>query len=167
QKDLLFDHLSVIDNIILPLLIKKQTRQKACAYAHPFLIEFGLSAYENSYPCELSGGMRQKASLLRACMQGNRVVLLDEPFSALDALSKMQIQEWYEDLARTFSLSTFCITHDIEEALKLSDHVYVMGGNPAAIIAAFDIQSQHPRGKTFFLSPEYIRLKRGLFEALE
>jgi ABC-type nitrate/sulfonate/bicarbonate transport system ATPase subunit len=167
QKDLLFDHLSVLDNITLPLLIKKRKRQKARSYARPFLEEFGLAAYENSYPHELSGGMRQKASLLRACMQDNTVILLDEPFSALDAISRTKIQEWYENLARTFSLSTFCITHDIEEALKLSNRIYVMRGKPAAIKASFELPLPRPRGRDFFLSREYLSLKRQLLEALE
>ncbi|MDR1362597.1 MAG: ABC transporter ATP-binding protein [Spirochaetaceae bacterium] len=167
QKDLLLEHLSVLDNIALPLLIKKQNRKKARAYVHSFLGEFGLAAYENSYPHELSGGMRQKASLLRVCMQGNTVVLLDEPFSALDAISRTKIHEWYENLARAFSLSTFCITHDIEEALKLSDRVYVMRGSPASIRASFELPQPRPRGREFFLSLEYLDLKRNLFEALE
>jgi len=140
QKDLLLEYRTVLDNVILPLVIKGEKKKTARDTARPFFPMFGLEGYENKYPAQLSGGMRQRAALLRTCMTHNDVILLDEPFSALDAITRAKMQEWYADIARKMNLSTFIITHDVEEALTLSDEVYVMTGKPGRITGKFTVQ---------------------------
>ncbi|MDR2965575.1 MAG: ABC transporter ATP-binding protein [Treponema sp.] len=140
QKDLLLEHRTVIDNVILPLLIRGEQKKQAREKAAEFFPMFGLDSYEKKYPHQLSGGMRQRAALLRTCLihltadfTSNQVILLDEPFSALDAITRHTMQEWYAEIAKKITVSTFFITHDVEEALILSDTVYVMNGSPGRI----------------------------------
>ena len=95
QKDLLLEHLTVLDNVILPLLVRREKKKTAREQAAEFFPLFGLSNCEKKYPYQLSGGMRQRAALLRTCMLRNPVILLDEPFSALDAITRRKMQEWY------------------------------------------------------------------------
>ena len=167
QKDLLLEYRTVLDNVILPLLIRREPKKKASAYAAGFFAQFGLSGCEGKYPGQLSGGMRQRAALLRTCMMNNPVILLDEPFSALDAITRVQMQRWYLDIAGTLGLSTLFITHDIDEALTLSDRVYILNRKPAQIILTLDMQPPRPREKTFSLSPEFAAYKRRILDALD
>ncbi|GHV74987.1 nitrate ABC transporter ATP-binding protein [Spirochaetia bacterium] len=176
QKDLLLHHRTVLDNVILPLVIRGMNKGKAREYAAPFFPRFGLGGYENKYPRELSGGMRQRAALLRTCMprtfgshtfgQQNPVILLDEPFSALDALTRITMQNWYQGIAAEMGLSTLFITHDVEEAVSLSDRVYVMKGKPGRITECIDILPPRPRSRDFPISPEFARFKRTILEAI-
>jgi ABC-type nitrate/sulfonate/bicarbonate transport system ATPase subunit len=133
QKDLLFEHLTVLDNITLPLIIQKQKRKEAREYALSFFERFGLDGYAKKYPAQLSGGMRQRAALLRAFMQKKPVLLLDEPFSALDPVTRAGIREWYAEISQSLRLTTFCVTHDIDEATMLSCRIYVIKGRPARL----------------------------------
>ena len=166
QKDLLFEFYTVLDNVILPLTLrgipKKQARHDASAY----FPQFGLSGFENKYPRQLSGGMRQRAALLRTCLTDNKVILLDEPFSALDAITRREMQTWYVDIAQSMKLSTLCITHDVEEAVILSDTVCVMTGRPGQITARIDIPFARPRGKDFQTSQAFATLKREILDAI-
>ncbi|MDD6096861.1 MAG: ABC transporter ATP-binding protein, partial [Firmicutes bacterium] len=130
QKDLLMPHKKVIDNVSLPLVIKGMGRKEARAKAEPFFEEFGLAGYEYKYPAELSGGMKQRAALLRTYLASDGTVLLDEPFSALDTITKSSIHRWYLDVMQHISLSTLFITHDIDEAILLSDRIYILSGKP-------------------------------------
>jgi len=141
QKDLLLEHRTVLDNVILPLLIRGEKKKIAREQTAVFFPQFGLSGCEKKYPCQLSGGMRQRAALLRTCQTGSTTILLDEPFSALDAITRRQMQDWYREIARTMRLSTFFITHDVEEALLLSDTVYVLNGCPGTITHTFETPS--------------------------
>jgi ABC-type nitrate/sulfonate/bicarbonate transport system ATPase subunit len=108
--------------------------------------------------------MRQRAALLRTCMTRNPAILLDEPFSALDALTRRQMQEWYRDIAEEMSLSTIFITHDVEEALILSDSVYILTGRPGRISRRIDVTPPRPRG--FPVSAEFSAQKRDILEAI-
>ncbi|MDR2600986.1 MAG: ATP-binding cassette domain-containing protein [Spirochaetaceae bacterium] len=166
QKDALFDHFSVLDNVALPLRIKKQNRREARDEARPFLRRFGLGDCENKYPFEISGGMRQRAALLRTFMCQKKTVLLDEPFSALDAITRNNIHEWYKEASVSFSLSTFCITHDIDEAIKLADRIYVIGGKPGKIKKMFLIPRRGEEA-SFLESKEAFALKREICRELE
>ena len=139
QKDMLLEHRNVLDNVILPLLIRGTKKKIARESAAVFFPQFGLSGYEYKYPYQLSGGMRQRAALLRTCMTHNTVILLDEPFSALDAITRHQMQEWYRDIAQNMKLSTLFITHDVDEALLLSDTVYILNGKPGKIVNAIEV----------------------------
>jgi len=144
QKDLLLEHRTVLDNVILPLLIRGEKKHAARENAAVFFPRFGLSGYEKKYPCQLSGGMRQRAALLRTCMTHSPVILLDEPFSALDAITRRQMQNWYRSIAAGMKLSTLFITHDVEEALLLSNTVYVLNGCPGTITHTFEASSMTP-----------------------
>lgn len=134
QKDLLLEYRTVIDNVALPLLVRGEKKYSAREKAAQLFPMFGLAGYEKKYPSQLSGGMRQRAALLRTCMTHNQVILLDEPFSALDAITRRTMQSWYRDIAAKLQVSTLFITHDVEEALILSDTVYIMTGKPGRIM---------------------------------
>jgi ABC-type nitrate/sulfonate/bicarbonate transport system ATPase subunit len=166
QKDLLLEYRTVLDNVILPLLIRGEKKREAREYAAEFFPHFGLGGYEKKYPRQLSGGMRQRAALLRTCMMRNPVILLDEPFSALDAITRRQMQEWYRDIAEEMSLSTIFITHDVEEALILSDSVYILTGKPGRISRRLDILPPRPRSHGFPVSAEFSAQKQVILEAI-
>ena len=174
QKDLLLEYRSVLDNVILPLLITGTPKQKAREYATGFFKRFGLAGYEKKYPRQLSGGMRQRAALLRTCLQNTQVILLDEPFSALDALTRRTMQDWFQKIMKNENttlpggrlLSAVFITHDVEEAIFLSDKVYVLTGKPGTISASFNIPAPRPRSRDFSLTPGFAELKRAILEAI-
>lgn len=133
QKDLLLPHYTIIDNVSLPLVMKGEKKKPARKKAVPYFKLFGLEGCENKYPSELSGGMRQRAALMRTYLTGNDVVLLDEPFSALDAITKSAMHRWYLDIIKDIGLSTLLVTHDIDEAIRLSDRIYIISGVPGKI----------------------------------
>ena len=133
QKDLLLPHKSILDNVALPLLIRGTVGNEARRIAREHFAEFGLEGTEKLYPKQLSGGMRQRAALLRTYLFSDRVALLDEPFSALDTITRGKIHRWYLDVMEKIRLTTVFITHDINEAIMLSDRVYVMTRRPGRI----------------------------------
>jgi len=167
QKDLLLEYRTVLDNVILPLLIRGEKKKTAREKAAEFFPMFGLSGYEKKYPNELSGGMRQRAALLRTCMLHNSVILLDEPFSALDAITRRTMQKWYAGIAEQMKVSTLFITHDVEEALVLSDTVYILNGRPGKITHKIDVTPHRPRGADFSVSTEFARRKGLILKAIE
>ncbi|MDR1956322.1 MAG: ABC transporter ATP-binding protein [Treponema sp.] len=166
QKDLLLEYRTVLDNVILPLLIRGTARAEARRYSAAFFPQFGLEGYEAKYPRELSGGMRQRAALLRTCMMQNPVILLDEPFSALDAITRLRMHRWYGDIAAQMGLSTIFITHDVDEALSLSDQVYILNCKPGEITHSFAILPPRPREKDFSSSLECATYKKNILEAI-
>jgi ABC-type nitrate/sulfonate/bicarbonate transport system ATPase subunit len=172
QKDLLLEYRTVLDNVILPLLIRGEKKKTAREAAAGFFSMFGLAGYEKKYPNELSGGMRQRAALLRTYMLHNPVILLDEPFSALDAITRRKMQLWYADIAGKMKISTFFITHDVEEALALSDTIYILNGKPGIITHKIDVQPcrQHKgdftRDAEFAVSREFAEQKKIVLEAI-
>ena len=166
QKDMLLEHKTVLDNAALPLVIsgmrKKAARDKAAEYFE----QFEISGTEMKYPAQLSGGMRQRASLLRTYLCGNKVALLDEPFSALDTLTRTSLQEWYLKVMEEIDLSTIFITHDIDEAILISDRICIMKGSPAHITEEFVIDEPKPRGQDFMLTEQFLEYKRQIKGAL-
>ena len=140
QKDLLFEHKTIINNVILPLIIAKVNKKKALEEGNKILKQFNLDKYANKYPQQLSGGMRQRVALIRTYMFKRKIFLLDEAFSALDAITKKELHKWYLDLKKEFNLTTLLITHDIEEALFLSDRIYILGNKPGEIIGEIKIE---------------------------
>ncbi len=157
QKDLLLPFKTVLDNVSLPLIIKGVNKKEARARALSYFKQFGLKGTENNYPKTLSGGMRQRAALLRTYLFDKDVALLDEPFSALDAITKEDIHEWYLNIIKEINLTTLFITHDIEEAILLSDRIYILKGRPAHISKSINIELPKPRDP---LAPEVNNLKR-------
>ena len=140
QKDLLFEHKTIIDNVILPLIIAKINKKEALEEGNKILKQFNLDKYANKYPQQLSGGMRQRVALIRTYMFKRKIFLLDEAFSALDAITKKELHKWYLDLKKEFNLTTLLITHDIEEAVFLSDRIYILGNKPGEIIGEIKIK---------------------------
>ena len=166
QKDLLLPHKKIIDNVSLPLVLKGSGKKEARAEADPLFDAFGLEGTQYQYPSQLSGGMRQRAALLRTYLSKARVALLDEPFSALDTITKGQIHEWYLDVMEKIDLSTLFITHDIDEAILLSDRIYIMTGKPGEIRHELAIEPDRKERKEFTLSDEFLHYKRTVMELL-
>ena len=134
QKDLLLPFKTIIDNVSLPLILKGEKRKNAREKANKYFKQFGLEGMENRYPKELSGGMKQRAAFLRTYMFSNEIALLDEPFSALDAITKHKMHTWYLDIVRKLNISILFITHDIDEAVLISDRIYIISGKPGKIV---------------------------------
>ena len=166
QKDLLLPHKTVVDNVALPLTLsgvpKKEAREKASA----LFDQFGLEGTEKKYPSQLSGGMRQRAALLRTYLCDKKVALLDEPFSALDAITRSSVQDWYLSVMSEIKLSTLFITHDIDEAILLSDRIYIMKGSPAVIDGELVISTPKPRNHDFMMTEEFLKFKKNIREML-
>ena len=140
QKDLLFEHKTIINNIILPLIIAKIDKKVALEEGRKILKQFNLEKYADKYPKQLSGGMRQRVALIRTYMFKRNIFLLDEAFSALDAITKKELHKWYLNLKKEFNLTTLLITHDIEEAVFLSDRIYILANKPGEIIKEIKIE---------------------------
>lgn len=132
QKDLLLPSKRVLDNVCLPLVIAGVPPAQAREKARPLMERFGLTGTEAKWPSELSGGMRQRAAFLRTYLMGNDVMLLDEPFSALDAITRKDVREWFARMVSDLGISVLMITHDVDEAAAMAERIYVLGGDPAA-----------------------------------
>ncbi len=138
QKDLLLPSRNVLDNVSIPLLLKGVDKMKARETARGYLQDFGLQDFAHLYPRQLSGGMRQRAALLRTYLFTSDILLLDEPFASLDAISRRKMHLWLKDLQRHYQSSILFITHDIDEALLLADRIYVFSARPASVELEID-----------------------------
>jgi ABC-type nitrate/sulfonate/bicarbonate transport system ATPase subunit len=167
QKDLLFPWLTVLDNAILGLQLQGVSTAAARRQALGFFERFGLSGFERQYPAVLSGGMRQRAAFLRTVLCQRRILLLDEPFGALDALTRQDMQEWLLTLWDELRPTVLFITHDIDEALFLSDRVYVLSPRPGRVILEVEVPLARPRTYRVLAQPDFGLLKGGLLEALK
>src|ERR1700749_884212 len=159
QKDLLLPWRTVLDNVILGMEIQHVPLRAARERALPLLHRYGLAGFEYLYPSALSGGMRQRAALLRTLLFDTDVILLDEPFGALDAQTKLQMQEGLMQLWSDFRKTVVFVTHDVEEAVYLSDEIHVMGTRPGRILQSIPISLPRPRPRTATLTPEFIAIK--------
>lgn len=166
QKDLLLPHKKIIDNVSLPLILKGVKKEEARQKADSLFAEFGLEGTQYQYPSQLSGGMRQRAALLRTYLSSNGVALLDEPFSALDTITKSNIHKWYLDVMTHIDLSTLFITHDIDEAILLSDRIYILNGTPGEIKDEIIIKEKKPRPEEFYLTDTFLNYKREIIHKL-
>ncbi|MDO5047304.1 MAG: ABC transporter ATP-binding protein [Anaerococcus sp.] len=164
QKDLLIEEIPIINNIILPMRLRGVKKSEAIRKARSYLGMFGLKGYEKSYPKALSGGMRQRAAFLRTYFMANEVLLLDEPFSALDALTKRDMHKWYLDISKKLKLSTIFISHDIDEALFLADKIYIMKGSPGKIAKQIKIDK---KGYNFTLTKDFLSYKKQILQDLK
>ena len=154
QKDLLFPHKKIIDNAALPLVLHGMKKKEAREKAQTYFKDFGLEGTEYQYPSQLSGGMRQRAALL------------DEPFSALDTITKTAIHKWYLEVMQHIDLSTIFITHDIDEAILLSDRIYILNGKPGEIRDEIVIKEKKPRAEDFYLTDQFLAYKRKIIAKL-
>jgi ABC-type nitrate/sulfonate/bicarbonate transport system ATPase subunit len=166
QKDLLLPWRTVLDNVILGMEIQGKPLREAREGALPLLRRYGLSGFEYLYPNALSGGMRQRAALLRTLLFDTDVILLDEPFGALDALTKAHMQEWLMALWSDFRKTVVFVTHDVEEAIFLSDEIHVMGTRPGRILDSIPISLPRPRQRGVTLSPEFVAIKERCLQLL-
>ena len=181
QKDLLLPHKTLIDNIALPLIIRGMKRKQARAEVKKHLDQFGLEGFEKQHPHELSGGMRQRAALLRTYLFSGEVALLDEPFSALDTITRGSMHEWYLSVMEELKLPTLFITHDVDEALLLSDRVAILASkntektdadssdsndNPATITEIITIEGRDKKTKDFLLTKEFLDYKKRIVELI-
>lgn len=145
QRDALLPWRRIIDNLTLGLEIQGVSRRDARAQVMPLVADFGLDGFTGRYPAQLSGGMRQRAALLRTIVQGRMVQLLDEPFGGLDALTRTQMQTWFEARWQATRWTTLLITHDVREAVALSDRIYVLSRRPARVISEITVPIPRPR----------------------
>lgn len=159
QRDLLMPWRSVLDNAVIGLELKGVSKNEAHARARALLQDFGLAGFENEYPHALSGGMRQRAAFLRTVLADQEVFLLDEPFGALDALTRSQIQEWLLGMWRRVQKTIVMVTHDVDEAIFLSDRVYVMSSRPGRMKLVQEVDLPRPRLLEMVTQPRFVELK--------
>lgn len=170
QQPTLFPWRTVEDNVILAQEIAGRSKKAAYREARHWLSNVGLSGYERSYPHELSGGMQQRVAFLRTLMSPRELMLLDEPFSALDALTRSNMQRWLIDLWEQTRRSILLITHSIEEALLLSDTVYVLSNQPAQVLRRVAVPFSRPRKESLVFDLRFLQLRRelvGLFRSIQ
>jgi ABC-type nitrate/sulfonate/bicarbonate transport system ATPase subunit len=163
QRDLLLPWRDALGNAALALECQRVPRGKARRRAAPLFERFGLAEFERSRPAELSGGMRQRVAFLRTLLPGRPVLLLDEPFGALDAITRADLQEWLAGMLEAEPRTVLLVTHDVEEALFLADRVVVLSARPGRVIAEFEVTLPRPRSVT---DPDLASLRREALEAL-
>ena len=164
QRDALMPWRRVIDNATLGLEVQGISRSAARARAAPLFAEFGLDGFEQHYPSQLSGGMRQRAALLRTVVQDRAMLLLDEPFGALDALTRTGMQRWLMTMWARHHWTALLITHDVREAVFLSDRIYVLTARPARVMREFVVPI--PRSARHLASAETSRIEAEILDCL-
>ena len=166
QKDLLLPWRSVLDNVALGMEITGVPLKEARARALPLIKRYGLAGFEHQYPSSLSGGMRQRAALLRTLLVERDIVLLDEPFGALDAQTKAQMQEWLLQIFADFGRTVIFVTHDVEEAVYLSDEIHVMATQPGRIVETLPVDLPRPRERSIVSTPRFVAMKKYCLDLL-
>ncbi|MFC1946736.1 ABC transporter ATP-binding protein [Chloroflexota bacterium] len=166
QRDLLLPWRSVLKNVLLPQEIQGASREESRKKALEMLPYFGLETFEDDYPSTLSGGMRQRAALMRTWLTGCSTLLLDEPFGALDALTRKELQSWLLNVWQEFERTVMFITHDIEEAVYLADRVIVLSARPGEIKRELVVNLPRPRHQQMIAEPEFGRLVKELLDEL-
>ena len=166
QRDALLPWRTVLDNAILGLEVAGVARATARERALALLPRFGLEGFAQHYPAALSGGMRQRAAFLRTVLTAQPLLLLDEPFGALDALTRRSMQEWLLDLWSELGRTILLVTHDVEEALLLSDRVAVMTARPGCIKLVERVRLPRPRNAEMVADPGFVAQKAQLLAAL-
>jgi ABC-type nitrate/sulfonate/bicarbonate transport system ATPase subunit len=166
QKDLLLPWKRIIDNVAIPLIIKGYSKKESRKMVEEYFKLFGLEGFEYKYPFQLSGGMRQRAALMRTYMFSKDIILLDEPFGGLDAITKSRMQYWLLEVLEKLKASVLFITHDIEEAVFLSDRVFILSDRPASIKEEISIDLPKPRKKEIITKEKFNDYKRYILNVL-
>ncbi|MGI2032874.1 ABC transporter ATP-binding protein [Rhizobium panacihumi] len=166
QRDALMPWRKILDNTTLGLEVQGMSRKAARARVAPLFAEFGLSGFEQNYPAELSGGMRQRAALLRTVVQDKSMLLLDEPFGALDALTRAGMQRWLEGMWAKHRWTAMLVTHDVREAVHLSDRIYVLSPRPAKVIREIKIDLPRPRRRDASTQAQAAAIEADILETL-
>ncbi|HDR7915894.1 TPA: ABC transporter ATP-binding protein [Bacillus wiedmannii] len=167
QKDMLLPWRTIIENAALPLECQGVQKKEAQIKAKELLHKFGLQGYETKYPKDLSGGMRQRVSFIRTLLTGGEILLLDEPFSALDALTKASLQEWLFEQWKEWEKTILFITHDVEEALFLSNRILVVEQQPITTLTERVVPLDRNRTRKDLYKPEVLALKDELLSMLQ
>jgi NitT/TauT family transport system ATP-binding protein len=163
QRDALLPWLSAEDNAGLALRVAGHSKAQARAAARPLFASFGLEGFERARPDELSGGMRQRVAFVRTLLAGTPLLCLDEPFGALDALTRVQLQGWLADALEREPRTTLLVTHDVEEAVVLADRVVCLTPRPGRVAATIDVPLPRPRRRA---DPEVVALAGQALDAL-
>lgn len=166
QQPLLLPWKTVEENVMLGLAVRRVPRKDALAQAHELLKRFGLWEFAAYYPAALSGGMRQRVALLRTVLFNHSFLLLDEPFGALDALTRLACQMWLQDIWQEFQASVLFITHDVREAILLSRRIYVLSARPARVLRVVDVNLPYPRLPEHMASAQAVQLEQALLDLL-
>lgn len=166
QRDLLLPWRTVLDNTVLGLDVQGVPRREGRRRAAALFADFGLDGFQDAYPDELSGGMRQRAALLRTMVQDRPIVALDEPLGALDSLTRTELQLWLQRVWTEHPRTMLMITHDIREALLLADRVLVLSPRPARIVRDLTVGLPRPRGLHAVTTPEFVAREAELRDLL-
>lgn len=167
QKDLLFPWRTIEANAALGLEVQGVPKKEARARAREWFPQFGLEGFEKALPFQLSGGMRQRAALLRTVVQEKSTLLLDEPFGALDSLTRSDLQTWLQGMWAEHDWTAMLITHDVREAIMLSDRIVVLNPRPASVREIITVDLPRPRGTEVLSSPAFGELERRILEHLQ
>jgi len=167
QQASLLPWYTVVQNIALTLRISGVSKKQALQQAQEWLVQVGLDDYKDAYPHMLSGGMGQRVSFLRALLSPQQLMLLDEPFGALDALTRLHMQQWLLSIWEKNRRSVLLVTHSIEEALVLSDRIIVLSSSPATIIDEIVVPFSRPRHSELWNTGEFHLLKQRIYERLQ
>lgn len=166
QKDLLLPWKTIIENVVLPLDIRGENKKSSREKANKYITMMGLEGYEEKYPYQLSGGMKQRASFLRTFLSSEEIMLLDEPFGALDSITRGNMQKWLLEIKNTLNNTILFITHDIEEAILLSDRIYVMGSKPGIIKEEIVVDFLKENKNKRLLSPKLLKIKEDIISII-
>ena len=166
QKDTMVPWKKVIDNIGIPLIFKGKSKKEAREEVKKHIDEFGLSGFEYKYPNKLSGGMKQRANFLKTYLTSKDIILLDEPFGALDAITKRKMQNWLLELISKMNSTILFITHDIEEAILLSDRIYIISEKPAVIKKEIKVSLNKEKYENIATSEEFIKIKKEILSII-
>lgn len=164
QKDMMVPWKKVIDNIGIPLVFKGASKKEARERVEKYLEVFGLEGFEYKYPSQLSGGMKQRANFLKTFLTSKDIMLLDEPFAALDSITRKKMQKWLLDLTREMKTTILFITHDIEEAVFLSNRIYVISEKPAVIKGEIKVDISYPREEDVVTASEFVKIRKEVLD---
>lgn len=167
QKDMMVPWKKVIDNIGIPLVFKGKSKKEAREEVEKHINTFGLEGFQYKYPSQLSGGMKQRANFLKTYLTSNDIMLLDEPFGALDSITRRKLQQWLINLTKEMSSTILFITHDIEEAILLSDRIYVISEKPAIIKGEITVNLPKERNEEIILTQEFVEIKKQVFKLMK
>lgn len=167
QKDMMVPWKKVIDNIAIPLVLNGMKKNVARAKVQEYINVFGLEGFEYKYPNQLSGGMKQRANFLKTFLTSDDIMLLDEPFGALDSITRGKLQKWLVDLKKKTNSTILFITHDIDEAILISDRVYIISEKPAVIKSEVKVELPWNNCDEISLSKEFIEIKKQVLRAME
>lgn len=167
QKDMMVPWKKVVDNIATPLVFKGMDKKNARKEVEKYIGTFGLTSFQNKYPNKLSGGMKQRANFLQTYLTSNDIMLLDEPFGALDSITRSNMQQWLLDIKKNMNSTILLITHDVDEAVLLSDRVYVISEKPAVIKGEVKVNLPKERGEETKLTEEFLLIKREVTDIMK